>query len=169
MDVGNDYTDDAVAVIHGGLGFGHNIVALEAAGNGIFDLHCYGCRPDVSCDDKRITWNENDSCLGVADLNLRASPPAVAHRRNAIQSDGPAEAYHSDWSPDARYLAFSRGVKSETKNLHGQQAAFAGAEAPGWNICVADARATNRWVQLTFDGESNKEPDWQFVKVDGDK
>jgi len=158
-----------VAVIHGGLGFGHNIVALEAAGNGIFDLHCYGCRPDVSFDDKLITWNNGDSCLGVADLDLRASPPKTANQRNAIESDGPAEAYHSDWSPGARYLAFSRGVKRETKNLHGQLAAFAGAEAPGWNICVADARATNRWVQLTFDGESNKEPDWQFGKAAGDK
>ena len=158
-----------VAVIHGGMGFAHNIVALEAAGSGIFDLHCDGCRPDLSFDGKRITWNENDSCLGVADLNLRASPPAAAHRRNAIESAGPAEAYHSDWSPEARYIAFSRGVKSEAKNLHGRLPVFAGAAAPGWNICVADARATNRWVQVTFDGESNKEPDWQVVRSSGGK
>jgi hypothetical protein len=25
---------------------------------------------------------------------------------------------------------------------------------------VADATATNRWMQLTTDGKSNKEPDW---------
>jgi hypothetical protein len=35
-----------------------------------------------------------------------------------------------------------------------------GVEAPGWNTCVADARATNRWIALTSDGKSHKEPDW---------
>ena len=29
-----------------------------------------------------------------------------------------------------------------------------------WDIGVADPTATNRWVAITTDGNSNKEPDW---------
>ena len=31
-------------------------------------------------------------------------------------------------------------------------------EAPGWNICIGDL--TGKWVQVTTDGNHNKEPDW---------
>ncbi len=30
--------------------------------------------------------------------------------------------------------------------------------AEGWNICVADLNGN--WVQITSDGNHNKEPDW---------
>ena len=33
-----------------------------------------------------------------------------------------------------------------------------GGEAPGWNICIGDL--TGKWVQITSDGNHNKEPDW---------
>lgn len=150
-----------VAVIHGGMGFSHNILALEGAGDGVFDLKCGGCRPDVSSDDRRIAWCHGDYAIGIADLDLNASPPVAAPQRNVVTSREPVELYHPDWSPDARYLAFSRGPKRDEKSLKGMLPEFPGVEAPGWNICVADARATNRWVQITFDGQSNKEPDWQ--------
>jgi Tol biopolymer transport system component len=153
-----------VAVVHGGMGFAHNIIALEAAGAGVFDLHCKGCRPDLSFDDKHISWGNGDYDVGVADLDLGTNPPQVTNRRNTIESKKPVETYHCDWSPDARYIAFSRGAKHEGKNLHGLLPEFPGVEAPGWDTCVADAHATNRWVQITFDGKSNKEPDWQFAK-----
>jgi hypothetical protein len=35
-----------------------------------------------------------------------------------------------------------------------------GADAEGWDLWVADAAATNRLLQITRDGKSNKEPDW---------
>ena len=35
-----------------------------------------------------------------------------------------------------------------------------GVRAEGWDICVADASETNRWVAVTTDGNCNKEPDW---------
>jgi hypothetical protein len=35
-----------------------------------------------------------------------------------------------------------------------------GSKAKGWNICVADAGAKDRWVAVTSDGHSHKEPDW---------
>jgi hypothetical protein len=46
----------------------------------------------------------------------------------------------------------------------GAQRAIVGVKAPGWDICVADANATDVWMPLTNDGLSNKEPDWVFVK-----
>lgn len=150
-----------VAVVHGGMGFSHNILAVQGDGDGLHDLHCGGCRPDITADGRRIAWGNGDFAIGVADLDLNAKPPAAANRRDAVTSAEPIEIYHADWSPDARYLAFSRGPKIDKKSLHGLLPEFPGVEAPGWNICVADARATNRWVQITFDGQSNKEPDWQ--------
>lgn len=154
-----------IAVVHGGMGFSHNIVALEAEGQGVFDLHCSGCRPDVSFDDQHIAWGHGDYAIGIAKLELGASPPRTTQPRNAVESKDPVETYHADWSPDARYIAFSRGAKRDEKNLYGLLPEFPGVEAPGWNTCIADAHATNRWVQITFDGQSNKEPDWQFVKA----
>ncbi len=153
-----------VAVVHGGMGFSHNIIALEANGDGAFDLHCGGGRPDVSFDGKLIAWGNGDFKVGVADLDLNSSPPKTTNHRNAVESKDPIETYHVDFSPDARYIAFSRGAKLDEKNLHGLLPEFPGVEAPGWNTCIADARNTNRWVQVTFDGKSNKEPDWQFAK-----
>jgi hypothetical protein len=44
----------SVAVVHRGMGFSHNIIALEANGDGVFDFHCGRCRPDVSFDGKLI-------------------------------------------------------------------------------------------------------------------
>ena len=35
-----------------------------------------------------------------------------------------------------------------------------GAKAKGWDIGVADANQTNRWMPITTDGNCNKEPDW---------
>ena len=158
-----------VAVVHGGMGFEHNIIALEADGDGVFDLHCDGCRPDVSLGGQRVAWCHHDLNIGVAELGLNASPPKAANPHHAVESLEPMETYHPDWSPDARYIAFSRGPKNEDKNLEDLLPEFPGVEAQGWNTCIADARATNRWVQITFDGKSNKEPDWQFVKAPGGK
>ena len=41
-----------------------------------------------------------------------------------------------------------------------------GVPAEGWNICVADATATNQWVPITTDGACNKEPDWAPLEKD---
>ena len=85
--------------------------------------------------------------------------PKVSDIHNMVESKE-LETYHVDWSPDTRYIAYSYGPKFKGKNLKGLLPEFPGVEAPGWNICVADTSKKNRWVQLTFDGKSNKEPDW---------
>ena len=56
-----------------------------------------------------------------------------------------------------KYVMFARGPA--TKRL-GQAPEGVGIRAEGWNICVADVTATNRWAAITTDGNCNKEPDW---------
>src|ERR1700677_3297618 len=45
-----------VATVHAGMGFSHNILAIEANGDGVFDLKLSGCRPNLSADGKKICW-----------------------------------------------------------------------------------------------------------------
>ncbi len=152
-----------VATVHGGMGFKHGIIALEAAGEGAFNLDLKGCRPDLSPDGKRIAWGHRDYAIGVADLDLTGAEPRLGGHRDVIESEHPIESYHADWSPDGRYIAFSRGPKHRGKDLKGLLPEFPGVEAPGWNICVADPKRKNRWIGLMFDGKSCKEPDWVLV------
>jgi len=149
-----------LATVHGGMGFSHAILALEGAGNGVFDLHLGGCRPDLSPDSKKVAWGHGDFAVGVGDLHLETSPPKVTNVHNVVESADPLETYHADWSPDGRYICYSFGPKKTEKDLKGLLPEFPGVTAPGWNICVADAEGHDRWVALTTDGKSCKEPDW---------
>ncbi len=149
-----------VATVHGGMGFSHAILALQAEGDGVFDLHLEGCRPDLTSDGKRIAWGHGDFAIGVAELELSASPPKATSARNAVQSEEPLETYHADWSPDGKYIAYTFGPKKTGKDLKGLIPELPGSTAPGWNIRVAEASGTKRWVALTTDGKSCKEPDW---------
>lgn len=149
-----------VATVHGGMGFKHGIIALEAGGDGVFDLQLKGCRPDLSPDGKKVIWGHGDYAIGLAELDLDSKPPKATFLRNIVESKEPLETYHADWSPDVKYVAFSCGPKFKGKNLKGMLPEMNGVEAPGWNVCVADATAKNRWVALTLDGKSNKEAEW---------
>ena len=153
-----------VATIHGGMGFKHGILALEAEGDGVYDLNLGGCRPDLSPDGKQIAWGHGDYAIGVADLDFSSTPPKATNVHNIIESKDPMETYHVDWSPDGKYVAFSYGPKHQGKNLKGLLPEFPGVEAPGWNTTVADVSKKNTYVQVTTDGKSCKEPDWMFVK-----
>ncbi len=88
--------------------------------------------------------------------------------------DNTNETYHVDWSPDSRYLTFSRGPasKGDPDKTGTFQAAceIVGVYAPGWNIFAVSAEKSGILnlqtareadvVQITNDGASNKEPDW---------
>lgn len=152
-----------ISTIHAGMGFDHAILAIEANGMGVYKLPLPGCRPDISPDGKRVGWGASDWALYVGDLDYSGPQPTVKTIRAVVLSTKPIEVYHFDWSPDGRYVAFSRGPQ-KPKSLDALAPELIGSRAPGWNICVADTTAKNRWVQLTNDGKSNKEPDWAPAK-----
>lgn len=149
-----------VAAVHGGMGYSDTILAFEAQGTRVFDLGRWGvkgCRPDLSCDGTKMTWGETDWNLRLGDIDLTGYEPRVTNTRDIVRCSRRYKIYHVDFSPDARYIAFSYGPSSG-----GQQA---GGMARGWDICVSDLSAGNDWRQLTWvkvttDGNHNKEPDW---------
>jgi len=141
-----------LGTVHGGMGFGHANLAIEADGRRVFDLRpVQGCRPDVRPDGKKIAWNATDQIIVIADLDLTSQPPKVGKPQVLARCDKKHKVYHADWSPDGKYVAFSYGPD-------GSQ--HVGQMARGWHICVADAAQRNVWVVLTKEGLSNKEPDW---------
>lgn len=150
-----------IATVHGGMGFDHTILSFPAAAASadevkITDLgpcHVSGCRPDFSADGKRITWGMTDWDLGVADFDASSGAPTVTNVRKLLSCDKEHEVYHTDFSPDGKYIAFSYGPEANEMGA---------GLAPGWNICVADL--SGKWVQITHDGHHNKEPDWVVVK-----
>jgi dipeptidyl aminopeptidase/acylaminoacyl peptidase len=147
-----------VSTVHAGMGCGHGILAIEAHGQGVYNLGIPGCRPDISADGKKIAGGAEDCTLRVADLEVVDERLKVTSGRDVVTSENPIHIYHIDWSPDSRYVAFSRGPTKE--GTLGIAPEVVGVKAEGWNICVADASKTNRWVAITSDGKSNKEPDW---------
>jgi len=146
-----------LATVHAGMGFKHAILAIEADGLKVFNLKIPGCRPDVGPDGKRVGWGASDWALRAGDLDCSGPTPKVVNHRDLVTSKKPIKVYHSDWSPDGKYMTFSHGPS--TKRL-GFAPEMVGVPAEGWNICVADASAKDRWVAITTDGACNKEPDW---------
>ena len=150
-----------LATVHGGMGFRHAILAIEADGPGVFDLEIPGCRPDVSPDGKYVAWGPSDWALRAGELDFSGPEPKVVNRRDLVTSEKPNKIYHVDWSPDGKYVTFARGP---SRKVLGQIPEIVGVRARDWNICVADASETNRWMPITENGLSNKEPDWAAVK-----
>jgi len=141
-----------VATVHGGMGFKHADLAFPAQGSEVFDLTPFkvtGCRPDFSPDGKRITWGATDWDLFIASIDFSSGKAVVTNVHQIVKCDKEHEVYHTDWSPDGKYVAFSYGPEADE---------MGGGLAPGWNICISDL--SGKWVQVTTDGNHNKEPDW---------
>ncbi len=150
-----------LATVHAGMGFRHAILAIEADGLRVVDLKIPGCRPDVSADGRQIAWGASDWALRVGDLDCSGPTPRVTNVRDVVTSQKPTKIYHIDWSPDGRYVAFSRGPATQ---VLGQIPELVGVRAAGWDLGVADAARTNCWIPITSDGLCNKEPDWMPSK-----
>ena len=148
-----------LATVHGGMGFKHANLALEAYGTKVFDLTEYGvtgCRPDFSPDGKAITWGKSDWDLCIGKFDSASGAPRVTDVRKVVNCEKKDEVYHSDFSPDGGYIAFSHGPKATE---------MVGGKAPGWNICVSDMEGN--WTVATKDGNHNKEPDWVPIRTAG--
>jgi Tol biopolymer transport system component len=162
-----------VSTVHAGMGYSHTILLIEANGERIIDLGIPGCRPCLSPDGKQIAWGPGDHELAAAPIDLDSARPKVGPRRIRILDDK-NKIYHIDWSPDSRYLSFSRGPDGEgdLSQPGTFQAAceIVGVHAKGWNLYAVSAmrdgvlnldQATDRELTaLTTNGLSNKESDW---------
>jgi hypothetical protein len=162
-----------VSTVHAGMGVDHAILLIEANGPRIINLKIPGCRPCLSPDGKQIAWGAGDHEIAAAPIDLNAELPAVGEWRLRVK-DETNKIYHVDWSPDSRFLSFSRGPEGEgdlTKPGTFQAACeIVGVHAIGWNICAVLAEGqgvmnlndpTNTdFCVLTTNGFSNKEPSW---------
>jgi Tol biopolymer transport system component len=161
------------ATVHAGMDMGHAQILIEAHGSKIIQLPIPGCRPALSPDGREISWGAGDHEIVVALLNLASDNPQVGPWRLRLKA-GPDKIYHVDWSPDGRFLAFSRGPegRGDPAKVGTYQAAceMIGIYAPGWNIYVVSAdhigtldlnkAGDTEVAQVTTNGCSNKEPAW---------
>jgi Tol biopolymer transport system component len=162
-----------VSTVHGGMGFSHAILLIEANGDRIINLKIPGCRPSISPDGKHVAWGSGDHEINTAPLDTDSDDPRVGPWEMHIKDDK-NKIYHIAWSPDGKYVGFSRGPDGEgdlSKTGTFQAACeIIGVYARDWNIFAVSAenpreidlnKATDAdLVQLTTNGDSNKEPAW---------
>ena len=109
----------------------------------------------------------------MAPINLDADAPKVGAWRFRIE-DQINRVIHVDWSPDGRFLCFSRGPAGKgdpTKpgTLLGS-CGLVGVHADGWNLCAVSVERDGMlnlneasgadFFMLTTNGCSNREPAW---------
>jgi hypothetical protein len=167
-----------VSTVHAGMGYSHTILLIEAHGNKVIDLKIPGCRPRFSPDGKQIAWGASDNEIAAGPIDTDADEPKMGEWRVRIK-DAKNKIYHARWSPDGRFLSFSRGPDGEgdlSKPGTFQAACeIMGVYAAGWNIGVVSAEhagtidlnaATEaEFTMLTTNGLSNKESAWFRPRV----
>jgi Tol biopolymer transport system component len=162
-----------VSTVHAGMGYDHTILLIEANGNKIIDLKIPGCRPRFSPDGKQIAWGASDNEIAAGPIDTDSDNPKMGEWRVHIK-DAKDKIYHARWSPDGRYLGFSRGPDGEgdVSKVGTFEAAceIMGVYAPGWNIGVVSADQAGiidleegpaaDFAMITTNGLSNKESAW---------
>ncbi len=162
------------ATVHAGMGFNHAILLIEANGPKIINLGISGCRPCLKPNGNQITWGSGDHTIEVADIDLDSDNPKVGKRRLMIR-DKVNKIYHSEWSPEGKYITFSRGPngKGDLSKPSTYQGAceMVGVFAKDWNIfSVANTNGNEvdfetaspgkDYYQVSKNGLSYKEADW---------
>jgi Tol biopolymer transport system component len=165
------------STVHAGMGFKHAIVLIEADGDRVINLDISGCRPCLSPVGNHIAWGSGDHTIEVAEIDLDSDHPKVG-KRSVIIRDKVNKIYHVDWSPDGKFVSFSRGPQSkgDLSKPGTYQAAceMVGVFAGKWDIYgvstsgrkeidLQEAGAAADCLQLSRDGRSNKESDWVRV------
>ena len=158
-----------VATVHGGMGYGHAILAIEMDGSNVFDLQIPGCRPCLSPDGSHVTWSRNDHTICVADVEF-AIDGAKASNIRVVDQHEALHLYHPDFSPDGKYITYSVGpggrVQADGPGTHTAVAEMVGVRGK-WDLFLKPVDGSGPRVQLTFDESlSNKESDWLFVPDD---
>ena len=162
-----------VSTVHAGMGFKHAILAIEAKGEGIYDLEIPGCRPCFSPDGTKVAWGPGDHEIAVAALDFSGAQPKVSKKLLSVV-DKVNKIYHVDWSPDGRFLSLSRGPNGEgdlsKPGTHSSACEIVGVHAKGWDLIAVssegdgtldlNAPGEKGFVRLTKNGASNKESDW---------
>ena len=155
------------------MGYKHTNLLIEAEGETIINLGMGGCRPCISPDGSHIAWGAGDHELAVVAIDLDSDHPKIGKKKLRIL-DPDNKIYHVDWSPDGRFLSFSRGPngKGDLSKPGTHQAAceMVAVYANGWNICAVSVeiggeiyigkKPGDDWVSLTVNDASNKESDW---------
>ena len=152
-----------VSTVHAGMGLRHGIVAIEVEGMGVHNVRIPGCRPCLSDDGTRITWSPNDHIINVAAIDFSQPVPKVKRIR-AVAKHKELHLYHPDFSPDGRYVTFSRGtggrVAADGPGTHTGIAEIVGVRGP-WDIFLVQSDGQGGPIQLTHDASlSSKESDW---------
>ena len=149
------------------------IILIDAHGSRFVNLHCIGCRPNLSPDSRHIAWGTTDHELCIAPIDLSSDSPTVGKPQLIIR-DSVNKIYHIHWSPDGKYVAFSRGPsgRGDASKPGSFESAneIIGVYGAGWNICVVNARKQGvldlskataaDFVKITTNGASNKQPEW---------
>lgn len=162
-----------VSTVHAGMGVDHGILLIAAQSDRILNLNIPGCRPCLSPDGKQVAWGAGDHEIAVAPIDTTADTPVVGPWRLHIK-DATNKIYHVDWSPDSRFLCFSRGPDGEgdlSKPGTFQAACeVVGVYAKAWNLCVVpaaregtldlNAASDGDYTMITTNGASDKEPAW---------
>ncbi|MCA9212679.1 MAG: PD40 domain-containing protein, partial [Planctomycetales bacterium] len=152
-----------VCTVHGGMGFGHAIVAIEVHGDRVIDLKVSGCRPNLSRDGSRLTWSGDDHTINVAEVDYTGDGPTLANVRPLYKHEK-MHLYHPDLSPDAQFITFSLGpggrVPANGPGTQTEVAEMTGVRGM-WDIYIRKIDSDEEPKRLTNDPElSNKESEW---------
>lgn len=158
-----------VSTVHAGMGFAHGIIAIEVGGMGVYNLTLPGCRPCLSADGRQICWGSNDHTICIADIDFSGDVPKASNTKTVSKAEV-LHQYHSDLSPDGKYVSYSVGPGGRTQatgpGTHTEVAEMVGV-AGKWNLFVKRSNGEGPAVQLTYDENlSSKESEWLPVATE---
>ena len=158
-----------VTTVHGGMGFGHAIIACEIDGDRVVDLEISGCRPCLSRDGQRVTWSSDDHTINVGRLSWSDSGVKVVENR-VLHHEEKLHTYHPDFSPDGKYVVFSLGpggrVRANGPGTHTEVAEMIGVRGP-WELVLKSVSGDGPLIKLTKGpDQTSKEADWLTVLDD---